>query len=269
MRFAGDDGIDKGRWLAGTGPILVAVEVLRKGPQKHWAQFAARIVHLEVVKDANDLKGAGVLRQVDAEVLADGVLIGKKALDELLVDDRNRLRCLCVLVREVAAMNHGHADGLKKMRTDPVPRGSAFFVGTGGGVALLNDALAPVIAFERTVEGHADVGDAGQRRKPVFDLAVERGNPIQGIAGTGRVEVKHVSICGRDAEILMLQVIQRLGHQDGAGQQHKRQRGLKDNERPLRKCGTIARGTIDSAQNFSRLSMRRQPGRPEAEEPLR
>ncbi len=52
-------------------------------------------------------------------------------------------------------MNDGHADRLKKMWADPVPCGSAFVIGSGSGMTLLNDALAPVISFERTVEGHA------------------------------------------------------------------------------------------------------------------
>jgi hypothetical protein len=43
-------------------------------------------------------------------------------------------------------------------------------------MALLDDALAPVVAFERAVEGHADVGHARQRGETILDLAIEPGS---------------------------------------------------------------------------------------------
>ncbi len=73
-------------------------------------------------------------------------------------------------------------------------------------MALLDDAFSPVVAFERTVECHADVGHAGKRRESLFDLAVESWNAINGVTGAGRIEVEDVAIVGSNAEILMLEI---------------------------------------------------------------
>src|SRR6266568_4828237 len=184
--------------------------------------FFARIVQLEVRKDTDNLKASGVLGEVDAEVLADGVLLGEEALDECLIDDDYLRRSGRVLLGEFTTAQNGHADGIEKMRADAIPGGAAAVAGAGCGMALLNDALAPVVAFQWTVEGHADMDDTGQRREAIFDLAVKAGKPADGVASTSRIKVEHIAICGGDAEVLMLKIDKRFGHQDCAGQQNER-----------------------------------------------
>ena len=58
----------------------------------------------------------------------------------------------------------------------------------------------------------------------------------------------------------MFKVVERLGHKDGAGQKHHRERSLEDHQRLLRKRGPVARGTTGSAQHFGGLCVRRNPG---------
>ena len=42
-----------------------------------------------------------------------------------------------------------------------------------------------------------------------------------------RIEMKHVTVCRRDAEVLMLQIAERSGHENSPGKQHHSKRGLK------------------------------------------
>ncbi len=91
-----------------------------------------------------------------------------------------------------------------------------------------------------------DVSHAGHRGEAVLDLAVEAGQAFNGVACAVRIEVQHVAVAGGDAEVLVLQIGQRFGHQDGAGQQHQRQRRLKDNQGLLRQRRAVARGASRS-----------------------
>ena len=102
-------------------------------------------------------------------------------------------------------------------------------------MALRDCALAPVVTFERAVHGEAHLLHAGQRAEAVFDLAVERGHAIDGVARTIGIEVEHVTIVRGDAEILVLKVGQRARHQHRAAQQHKGERRLHHDQRLLRK----------------------------------
>jgi hypothetical protein len=71
--------------------------------------------------------------------------------------------------------------------------------------------------------------------------------------------MQNVAICRLQTEFLVLQVGQRSAHQNGAGEQHQRQRSLKHDQAFLRQGRSIASGPIGSAQRFSRLSVRRDP----------
>ena len=133
-------------------------------------------------------------------------------------------------------------------------------------MALLDNALAPVVAFQRTIHSHAHAGDAGQRGEAIFDLAIERGQAIDGIARAGRIEMQHVAVGSGDAEVLMLQVGERFGHQNGSGEQDQGERGLKYDQSFLRQRRAVARGAVHAAQRLGRLCVRRQPRRTRAKE---
>ena len=66
---------------------------------------------------------ADVLRLVEAEVLADRILVAlEEALDERLVDDRDRRGRFVVRLRERAPARHRHAEVLQVVRADAIPR---------------------------------------------------------------------------------------------------------------------------------------------------
>jgi hypothetical protein len=85
-------------------------------------------------------------------------------------------------------------------------------------MTLLDDALAPVVAFKRAVEREADVGYSGERGKAIFDLAIEAGHAVNGVASTSRIEMEHVPVGRGDAELLVLKVVERPGHENCAGE---------------------------------------------------
>ena len=198
-------------------------------------------------------------------MLAHRILFGEEALDEGLVDHSNLRRSCRVLLGNAAAAHHGHANGIEKMRSDAIPGRAAIIAGARRGMTLLDDALAPVVAFQRAIERHADVGHARQRGEAVFDLAIERGQTVDGIAGASRIEMQHVAVGSGDTQLLMFQVGQRFGHQDGSGEQNQGERSLKYDQRFLRQRGAVSCGAIDASQRLGRLCVRRQPRRPRPE----
>ena len=135
---------------------------LRHGTEVHRPHGLAGIVVLGIGDDPDDLVVAGVLPIEGSEVVSDGIFVGKEFLDEGLIDDCHHARGGGVLISEAAAAKHGLADGFKEMRTDAVPRGTILGFWPLIGPALYTDTLAPVIAFERAVEGNAYALDAGK-----------------------------------------------------------------------------------------------------------
>ena len=128
-----------------------------------------------------------ILRKVDAEMLTDGILIRKEPLYESLVDQDYLRRVGRVLICESASSQDGHAHGIEKLGADTVPCRAALIARPGGRMPLLNHALAPVVSFERTVEGHTHMGDAGQCREALFNLTIKTGKPVEGVARSGRI----------------------------------------------------------------------------------
>ena len=106
---------------------------------------------------------------------------------------------------------------------------------------LRNHALAPVVAFQRAVHGKAEARYPRQAFKAVFHLPVKRRQPVHRVARAHRVNVHHVAVRGLDAKVLVFQLGQRLGHQDGGRQQHHRKRRLKNHQRFLRQRRAIFR----------------------------
>ena len=100
---------------------------------------------------------------------------------------------------------------------------------------------------------------AGEGGEAIFNLAIESGQAVEGVSGTGGVEVEHVAIAGLEAEVLMFEIAERLGHQDGAGHENQGQRCLKHDQRFLGETGPVAAAAIDAAKDFGRLGVGRQP----------
>ena len=75
-----------------------------------------------VANDADDLKGAGVAGEIEAEELADGVFAGlKELLDEGLVDDDDVLGGGGVVFRDGAAADDRLAEGFEVAGGDVIP----------------------------------------------------------------------------------------------------------------------------------------------------
>ncbi len=123
-------------------------------------------------------------------------------------------------------------------------------------MALDEDALAPVIAFERTVHGERYGTHAGQCGEAILELAIEAGQTVDGVSGACGVEMEDVTVLSLNAEVLMLKIAERPCHEDRACEQHHGERSLKNDEYLLRQRGPVALGAIDTAQHLGRLGMR-------------
>ena len=181
-------------------------KLLWKRAQVDWTHRFARIVNLEVGEDADNLKCTRFPRQVEAESLAYRILIGKELLHKSLIDHGDQRGCGRILFRKSAAANYGYANGVEEARTHAVPRRAAGIVRSRSGMALQDNALAPVVAFQRAIKSQAHISHAGQRREAIFDLAVECGHAIDGVTGSQRIEVQRVAVGRGHAKILMFQV---------------------------------------------------------------
>ena len=96
--------------------LVRVVDVLRERHVEHRPRrpVQPQAGELRVAHDADDAERADVLRQVEAEVLIERILVAlEEALHERLVDDRDRRGRLVVGGRERAAAHHRDAEVLQ------------------------------------------------------------------------------------------------------------------------------------------------------------
>jgi hypothetical protein len=105
---------------------------------------------------------------------------------------------------EAATAQNRNADGVEEVRTDAIPGCPALIVRPGRGMALHEDAVAPVVPFKRAVHRQGYVGQTGQVGKTIFNLPVESGKSVHRVSRTGGINVKYITVGSLDAEILML-----------------------------------------------------------------
>ena len=86
-------------------------------------------------------------------------------------------------------------------------------------MSLLDDAVSPVVAFERTVEGQAYAANSGQCRKAIFHFAIKSGQSLGSVARALGINMQDVAIGSGNAEILLLEIAEGFAHQYRAGQQ--------------------------------------------------
>ena len=104
-------------------PVLV-LHVLR---QRHVEHRPRRLVEreageLRVAHDADDAKGADVLRQVEAEVLLERIFVAlEKPFYECVIDHGYRRGRLVVGRGERAAADHRHAEIRQIVGAHPIP----------------------------------------------------------------------------------------------------------------------------------------------------
>src|SRR5262249_19806224 len=135
----------------------------------------ARIIDFEIGEHAHDFKSIGILGKVDAKVLAYRIVVWVEAFHEFLIDECYGLRSRGVLVCDSSTAENGDTDRIHKMNTDPVPRRATLRIGAWSRLPLLNDAVSPIVAFERTVQRYSNTTNTGRRREAVFHLAIKHG----------------------------------------------------------------------------------------------
>ncbi len=94
--------------------------------------------------------------------------------------------------------------------------------------------MRPVTAAHRRVERRARGAHAGEGAQTGFNLAEEREQLLLRLVGQLRVDRHQVAAVGREAEVLVLQIVQALAQHRGRAQQHNRDGRLRDRERFLR-----------------------------------
>ena len=108
-----------------------------------------------------------VLRQIQAEVLADGILVGEEPLGEGFADDGDVARGACVLLGDAAAAHDRLAHGFQITGADAIPARIGIVIQLGHAVTFGNDQFAPVI----------DVGGIEGERGAVRLREWQRGGP--------------------------------------------------------------------------------------------
>jgi hypothetical protein len=198
------------------------VELLRQRTEEERARLAARIGHLEIRKHSCDFESVRVLDRANTKMFADRILIGEEVFGESLIDYDNLLRRSSVLRGKIAATHDWYADGLEKVGAGTVPGREARVVRARRRMALGDNAGAPHVAAEGNIPDQADVGHSRQRCKSIFDFTIERRETIDGITHALGIKGHHVAVRSSDAEILVLQVAERFGHEQCARQQDHR-----------------------------------------------
>src|SRR5271166_5472960 len=93
------------------------------------------------------------------------------------------------------------------------------------------DALAPVVALHRAVQGKANLLHTWNSREVTMQLAVERFELVGVVAGHLRVNVQDVAVRGDKSEVLMLHVAQAPRQQSGGAKQDQRKSRLHHDQR--------------------------------------
>ena len=94
--------------------------------------------------------------------------------------------------------------------------------------------MRPVTAGHRRVERRARGAYAGQGAETVVDLKEKREQLFLRLVGLLRVDRHQVAAVGREAEVLVFQMVQALAQHRGRAQQHDRDSHLHDRKRFLR-----------------------------------
>jgi hypothetical protein len=171
---------------------------------------------------------------VETEVLADRILVAlEEALDERLVDDRDRRGRFVVRLRERASARHGGAEVLQVVRAHANPRRAGVVAGLRRRMTGDHDHLAPVVR-QRVVEREVRRLHAGNAVQPVFQSAVHGRQLRHGVVRGRTVDRDEDAIRHGEPEVLMLDVVEAAAEHRRAGDEDDGQRRLEDQERGAR-----------------------------------
>ena len=246
-------------------------DILRQRNIEHRASRPAQAEtgELGIPHDADDAKRAGILRQIQAEVLPQGIFVAaEESLGERFVDDRDGRGGFVVATVKIPSADQFHTEVLQVLSAHPVPGGARGLVQLRCGMAGDEDEFAPIVG-ERVVQRQTRSGHAGKTIESVFNIPVKRRQLRLAVSRRRVIEGHgHTSFDGVP-EMLMLQLVETSRQHGGACDQHHRERRLHDQQRLPGRRGMIARAPAGSAQGFERARAGGEPGRSRAKNDAR
>src|ERR1022692_4366585 len=134
---------------------------------------SARVLVFGVLHHPHDFEIAAMARVPHAEMLADGILLGKELAQEGLVDHGYRARRWRIFNADRAAPQQARAERLEVVQADTIERSIGISIGR---VAVPVNTERPVVAAHRTVDRIAGADHAGDLREALLELLVK---PVQ------------------------------------------------------------------------------------------
>src|SRR5205807_3695961 len=89
-------------------------------------------------------------------------------------------------------------------------------------LAFYVNALAPVVSLHGTIDGKAGLFYSGDGAQIVMELPIEGLQLCRFVACHLRIDMQDVAVCGNEAEVLMLHIIQTASQQSRRAQQRER-----------------------------------------------
>ena len=117
------------------------------------------------------------------------------------------------------------------------------------------DGATPIVSTHGAVQGIAGGNDPRKGAQSSLQFAVGTRQLICGETVECFTDVYDIAMINLEAEVLLLQLAQALREQDGAGNQHERERSLAHHQRLLRERSSLAGGTIASAQGLDGIAV--------------
>ena len=122
------------------------------------------------------------------------------------------------------------------------------------------DRATPIVSTHGAVQGIAGGNDARNGAQSGLQFAVGTRQLIRGETVKCFTDVYDIAMIDLEAEVLLLQLAQALREQDGAGNQHERERSLTHHQQLLRERSSLGGGAIASAQGLDGIAVRADPG---------
>src|SRR6185312_3732593 len=181
---------------------------LTLGQKIHGAHFARGSPVICVLGHSHDLERAGVF-QVITEMLANGLAIFEIFFLKEAIYQGDGACCRSILLIDRAAFHNLGSDGVKVAGAYPQP-GCAMVRCSGSRwrISFYIDALAPVIAFHRTIKRKADLLYARNSADILFEPPIERLQFFSLISSHLRINMQNVPIGGIKTEVSVLHIVQ-------------------------------------------------------------
>src|SRR5262249_5664439 len=150
------------------------------------------------------------------------ILLLKESIDQGNAAGRRR-----VLFIDGAALHDLGADSVKVSWAHTHPGGAMVALsGHRWRIPIDINALSPIVAFHRAINGKTHLLNARDRGDILMQLTIELLQPFEFVSSHLWINVKNVAVSGIKAEVPMLHVCKAAREQTGCTQQHQRERSL-------------------------------------------